>query len=160
MRKSGRVIAVFEDKTTGAKKYNLVLDNSATEESCSIKIKDKNSIRIKDCSSCSGCGMGKKQKGLFAVSGNRITAINKSGKEICTGDIVQIQIEEKKTQHQAFASIFIPVIFAVIISFFLFSIFKTELAVISGVFLGLISGACLAVFIKKIAGDSALPEII
>lgn len=160
MRKSGRVIAVVDDKTTGTKKYSLILDNSATEESCSIKIKDKNSIPIKDCASCSGCGMGKKQKGLFAVSGNRITAINKSGKEIHTGDIVQIQIEEKKTTQQAFFSIFIPIIFAFSISLFLFSIFKTELSVILGVFLGLTSGASLAVFIKKITGDKALPEII
>ena len=156
MRKSGTVISILKDKKSGVQRFGLILDNSETEEACSINT-DGN--QVKDCASCSGCGFSKQKKGMFVVTGNMVTAVNKSGKNIHIGDSVQLEIQESKAKLQAVFSVFVPALFAAAAAYIFYSFFKTEIASISGLFLGLALGGTAALLIKKIAGDKSLPEI-
>ena len=121
MRKSGTVISILKDKKSGVQKFGLILDNSETEEACSINT-DGN--QVKDCASCSGCGFSKQKKGVFVVTGNMVTAVNKSGKNIHIGDSVQLEIQESKAKLQAVFSVFVPALFAAAAAYILYSFFS------------------------------------
>ena len=123
MRKSGTVISILKDKKSGVQKFGLILDNSETEEACSINT-DGN--QVKDCASCSGCGFSKQKKGVFVVTGNMVTAVNKSGKNIHIGDSVQLEIQESKAKLQAVFSVFVPALFAAAAAYIFYSFFNNS----------------------------------
>ena len=159
MRKSGTVISILKDKKSGLEKSGLILDNSETENACSINPEAGAHGAVKDCGSCGGCSLGRKSGGMFVVSGNMVTAVNKSGKRISIGDFVQLEIRESKTKLQAVFSVFVPVAAAALSAWLFYTLFKTELAGIGGLFLGLAAGGAGALLIKRILGDKSLPEI-
>ncbi|UTC61507.1 SoxR reducing system RseC family protein [Treponema sp. OMZ 787] len=158
MQRNGIVTSVLIDKNT--EKINIDLDNSQTEDSCSIK--QKNCYAVKNCATCGGCGFAGKNKetGLFAVSGNKITALNKSGRNLKKGDKVIVEIKENQTRIQALSSVILPIFLAFILSLSFYFFFYTEKAIVGGLFLGLIMGTALAFPLKNKMGDKALPQVI
>lgn len=159
MQRYGIVTSVWTDKNN-VEKINIDLDNSKTENACSIKQKD--CYAVKSCATCGGCGFaGKnKEKGLLAVSGNKITALNNSGKNLKKGDFVIVEIKENQTRIQTLSSVILPVLLAFVFSLSSYLIFYTEKAAVGGLFLGLLTGTALAFLLKDKMGDKALPQII
>lgn len=164
MQKYGKVISIFKDKNN-LEKIEIILDNSKIENSCSIKYSEDNCINmnkneVHNCETCGGCGAGKNRTGLLAISGNRITAINKTNKKIKLGDIVQINIDNSKIKMQTNFSILVPIMLAIIFAICSYLIFKIEIASIIGTFLGLTTGAIISLFLNKKLGNKIFPEII
>ena len=159
MQRYGIVTSVWTDKNN-VEKINIDLDNSKTENACSIKQKD--CYAVKSCATCGGCGFaGKnKEKGLLAVSGNKITALNNSGKNFKKGDFVIVEINENQTRIQTLSSVILPLLLAFVFSLSSYLIFYTEKAVVGGLFLGLLTGTALAILLKNKMGDKALPQVI
>ena len=159
MQRYGIDTSVWTDKNN-VEKINIDLDNSKTENACSIKQKD--CYAVKSCATCGGCGFaGKnKEKGLLAVSGNKITALNNSGKNLKKGDFVIVEINENQTRIQTLSSVIIPILLAFVFSLSSYLIFYTEKAAVGGLFLGLLTGTALAFLLKNKMGDRALPQVI
>ena len=163
MRKYGTVISVIKEKN-GYEKLGILLDNSQIENSCSVScgmnicpsVKEKTERR---CAVCGGCSAGKNRSGLLAVSGNRITALNKTGKNIKAGDKVEIETDEKKIKLQTLSSIILPILLSIIFALSFYFFLKTEDALLAGTFLGLAAGVCFALCVKKILGDIMLPTV-
>lgn len=163
MLKKGKVISVL----AGKNKLEIILDNSETENLCSISAPySANGENSGLCGcGCKGCSFScngseeKKRTGLFAVSGDRITVLNKTGKNFRLGDTVTVKADRKKTGLQAFCSVFIPLIFSLCCAIILRAVFKTEGSLILGVFLGLFLGALSAFSIKTVLGDKMFLEI-
>jgi len=150
---------VWTDKNK-VEKIDIDLDNSKTENACSIKQKDCSAV--KSCATCGGCGFaGKnKEKGLLAVSGNKITALNNSGRNLKKGDFVIVEIKETQTRIQTLSSVILPILLAFVFSLSSYLIFYTEKAVVGGLFLGLLTGTALAILLKNKMGDKAIPQVI
>ena len=159
MQRYGIVTSVWTDKNN-VERINIDLDNSKTENACSIKQKD--CYTVKSCATCGGCGFaGKnKEKGLLAVSGNKITALNNSGRNLKKGDFVIVEINENQTRIQTLSSVILPLLLAFVFSLSSYLIFYTEKAVVGGLFLGLLTGTALAFLLKNKMGDKTLPQVI
>ena len=159
MQRYGIVTSVWTDKNN-VERINIDLDNSKTENACSIKQKDCHAV--KSCATCGGCGFaGKnKEKGLLAVSGNKITALNNSGRNLKKGDFVIVEIKENQTRIQTLSSVILPLLLAFVFSLSSYLIFYTEKAVVGGLFLGLLTGTALAFLLKNKMGDKTLPQVI
>lgn len=159
MQRYGIVTSVWTDKNK-VEKIDIDLDNSKTENACSIKQKDCSAV--KSCATCGGCGFaGKnKEKGLLAVSGNKITALNNSGRNLKKGDFVIVEIKETQTRIQTLSSVILPILLAFVFSLSSYLIFYTEKAVVGGLFLGLLTGTALAILLKNKMGDKAIPQVI
>ena len=159
MQRYGTVTSVWTDKNK-VEKIDIDLDNSKTENACSIKQKDCSAV--KSCATCGGCGFaGKnKEKGLLAVSGNKITALNNSGRNLKKGDFVIVEINENQTRIQTLSSVILPILLAFVFSLSSYLIFYTEKAVVGGLFLGLLTGTALAILLKNKMGDKAIPQVI
>ncbi len=157
MFKRGRVISVITGKSK-TEKLEILLDNSETETLCAIAPVSGNTGSVRNCLSCTGCSAGKNRSGLFAVTGNKITALNKTGKIFRPGDVVAVIVEPGKVKLQAFFSIFIPLFLAVVCAVVFYSFFKTEIAGIGGVFFGMLLGAVSAILIKNFLGEKMLAE--
>ena len=134
MQRYGIVTSVWTDKNN-VEKINIDLDNSKTENACSIKQKD--CYTVKSCATCGGCGFaGKnKEKGLLAVSGNKITALNNSGKNLKKGDFVIVEIKENQTRIQTLSSVILPVLLAFVFSLSSYLIFYTEKVAVGSLFI-------------------------
>ena len=96
----------------------------------------------------------------MAVSGNKITALNNSGKNLKKGDFVIVEINENQTRIQTLSSVIIPILLAFVFSLSSYLIFYTEKAAVGGLFLGLLTGTALAFLLKNKMGDRALPQVI
>nr|WP_253679024.1 SoxR reducing system RseC family protein [Treponema sp. OMZ 788] len=147
MQRHGIVTSVLIDKNT--EKINIDLDNSQTEDSCSIK--QKNCYAVKNCATCGGCGFAGKNKetGLFAVSGNKITALNKSGRNLKKGDKVIVEIKENQTRIQALSSVILPILLAFILSLSFYFFFLHRKSNCRRAFFGSHNGNSPSLSIKK-----------
>ena len=96
----------------------------------------------------------------MAVSGNKITALNNSGRNLKKGDFVIVEIKENQTRIQTLSSVILPVLLAFVFSLSSYLIFYTEKAAVGGLFLGLLTGTALAFLLKDKMGDKALPQVI
>ncbi len=169
MQRHGIVVSVKQEKV------EILLDNSQTENSCTISqtinktatgagsFSETNCTGCTggtDCTACSGCGFAKNDTGLFVVNGNKISALNKSGKTLKRGDKVLVEINEKKIKKQTIFAIIFPLALSVLFLVAASHIFKSETARVLGFFLGLSLGIAGAFLTNKTLGERALPEVI
>ncbi len=160
MQRHGFVISIINEKV------EIILNNRETENSCTIKQTGSEAVQNAgcsggtNCSACSGCGFAKQDSGLFVVNGNKIIALNKTGKTLKRGDRVIVEINEKKVKKQAVFSVIFPIFFSVLFLVIASSFFKTEGARISGFFVGLAIGIGSAFLFNKISGEKNLPEVL
>lgn len=157
MELKARVLKV-SDADNGTQVLTVKLDHQKTKAQCTVR-EGENFNAAASCAGCSGCSHGN-GTGLFAVNGDTVNAINRTGTRISEGSIVELYIPKKRQVLDFIVSIAVPTILAIAASIILGKIFRNELAYICGVFLGLTLGVVISFFVNKYRGTKNLPEVV
>ena len=161
MEKTGRVIGMPITKRNGMQVATIEYDTPEAEL-CSIKSTDSRSGIRSGCASCGGChacGTGE-AKGLLAVQGNVVDALNVSGKNLWIGNKVGVSISEKAARFQGLCAVGIPLILAASAFTGIFVRTQSEPLALAGIAVGLAVGAAIAFGISRIVKERALPRIV
>lgn len=148
------ILKVLKTDYNGDQILLVKLNNENIKSKCTVR---EGEDYINPCAGCNACSCD--SEGLFVVTGNKVQALNQTGKKLKSGDLAILEVSKKLQYLQFFISFIVPTIFAVV-GFILFTqFFCTELFGIIGVIAGLILGVVICVFYGKIKGNSGLPQV-
>jgi len=99
-------------------------------------------------------------KGLLAVQGNVVDALNVSGKNLWIGNKVGVSISEKAARFQGLCAVGIPLVLAASAFTGIFVRTQSEPLALAGIAAGLAVGAAIAFGISRIVKERALPRIV
>lgn len=154
MKKKAHVLAVVKTEKTGTQILKVKLDTIATKAQCTVREGEA----YTSCAGCAGCSHGT-QTGLFAVSGDEVLALNETPRKAKAGDTLLLSVSEAVQKRELLFAVFLPLILALIGFAGAFSIFKTELSGIIGVFIGIMLGVLISTVAGKRSGTAKLPRV-
>ncbi len=159
MEKLGRILKIDTNTQSSAQIVTVLLDTPEAEL-CAIKTAEQETqCGISCAGGCSGCNMAGIERGVFAVQGNIIKAVNTAGVPLASGEKVRITVPDKKALLQAAVSIGIPALLAVFAYIVLFMQTKSEQTAVQAAFGGLFLGALFAFGVNHLLKDRSLPEV-
>lgn len=147
MQKRGFVVRVFEKEKLSFAEVGIIF--SDLQEDCGT---------AGNTGACSQCGCNCAGKAGI-MPGKTVTALNKTGKKLQKGNLVEFQIKKEHLIFQLFFNLILPLILAILswcaAAYFSFSEEKSILLA----FAGLAAGIGLAFILKRIKTSFFLPEI-
>lgn len=152
MRKRGIVVKTFEKGKIFYAELNIIFSEKLT--SCTAEPEKK----LSGCAGCAYSCSGKRQNGFG--SGKIITALNKTGKQLTKGSLVEFEVSFFGIVFQTFFNIIFPFLLGGI-AYFIGSLFLfSEIICIFLFFLSIIAGVLLALILKKVYIKLFFPVII